>query len=139
MSLEPKEERRRLRILVVDDDELMRRYLAGALRAEADVECAGSVEEALAKIDACVFDAVLTDYELKPGLGTALLAHVRACKPRTRRYLMSADDVLARRGAGQAGQDWDGFFHKPFEVRALLAVVRAGASRSEGGEDGGAG
>lgn len=131
MSVEPKE-RRRLRILVVDDDDLLRCSLADALGAEADVECAGSIEEALAKIDACVFDAVLTDYDLKPGLGTALLAHVRASHPTTQRYLMSAHDFLTRRGAAQ---DWHGFFHKPFEVRAVLAAIRTGASRGEGGED----
>jgi hypothetical protein len=40
--------------------------------------------------------------------------------------------LLARRGAAK---EWDGFFHKPFEVRAVLAAISTGTSRGEGGED----
>lgn len=71
------------RILVVDDDELIRDTIYELLSEQYDCQTAESAEKALARLKADDYDVVLTDISM-PGLsGLELLGHVRQLYPNT--------------------------------------------------------
>lgn len=111
------------RILVVDDEpnicRLLQRYLG---RLGYDVVTAGSVPEALEKLEGSHFDLVLTDLRLPGPSGLDLLVEVRTRAPGTRTMLMSAHaDVYAASAAIERGIDQ--LIVKPFELEDLRARV----------------
>ena len=73
------------RVLVVDDEETMRLFLASSLAAHLDVEVqlAGTCEQALRFAEAGAYDVILLDL-LMPGIGgLAVLYRVRRSGPNT--------------------------------------------------------
>jgi HD-like signal output (HDOD) protein/DNA-binding NarL/FixJ family response regulator len=68
-----------LRVLIIDDDELTRERLSGALRA-AGVQCesAASAPQGLRLLRAGGFDGVLLDVEMEPFDGVVCLGAIRA-------------------------------------------------------------
>lgn len=72
---------RRLRLLVVDDDEVDRmafRRILSTTGAEAEVSDAAGVLEAIERLAASPFDCVFLDYNLADGDGLTFLRGVRA-------------------------------------------------------------
>lgn len=85
--------RRRLRVLLVDDQVLVLRATAGMLR-ELDVVPAGSGAEALARLqEGSHFDVIVSDVAM-PGInGPELYARVRALHPQlAQRFLLLSGD-----------------------------------------------
>jgi len=73
------------RVLVVDDEETMRLFLASSLAAhlEVEVQLAGTCEQALRFAEAGAYDLVLLDL-LMPGIGgLAVLYRLRRSGPNT--------------------------------------------------------
>jgi CheY-like chemotaxis protein/glycine cleavage system H lipoate-binding protein len=121
----------RPRILVVDDEEIVRRSVQKILRDDdCDLEFAESAEAALTLLQARPFDLVITDLTM-PGLtGLQLLDRLAGLPQRPAAILITGYATLRtaiealRRGAGD-------YIAKPFsrtELRA--AVVRALRGRS---------
>jgi CheY-like chemotaxis protein len=112
----------RPRLLLVEDDPAVRRSLRRMLEDVYAVEEAGTLAEASAALQAWSFAAVLTDYQLPDGLGTAILEQSQRAIRGSRRVLMSGGDVprideLVRNGNVHA------FLSKPFVVRDLMALL----------------
>jgi ActR/RegA family two-component response regulator len=99
----------RKRVLVVDDDPLMRRASARALSAAGfDVVVAGAALEALGPTGPHTFDTAILDYYLGPGeCGCNLIALLRSRNPRTRIVILSGLGVLPElvQHAYRAGAD----------------------------------
>jgi two-component system, response regulator FlrC len=69
-------------ILLVEDDATLREALAETMRlAGYEVVTAADGETALVALTADVFDAVVTDYQMKPMDGFALLSAIRELRP----------------------------------------------------------
>ena len=69
-------------ILLVEDDATLREALAETLRlADYEVVTAADGETALVALTADVFEAVVTDYQMKPMDGFALLSAIRELRP----------------------------------------------------------
>jgi len=86
----------RHRVLIVDDEESMRLLLAGMVSAElkAEVQLAGTCEQALRFAESYAYDAILLDL-MMPGIGGfAVLHRVRGSAPNasTPVIMVSADD-----------------------------------------------
>lgn len=81
-----------MRILFVDDNELVRRSLARVLRRGGhEVIACASPEEALAELDrGASFELVLTDFDLGPVTSDALLVEIRHRLPAARVMLLTA-------------------------------------------------
>jgi DNA-binding NtrC family response regulator len=110
----------RLRILVVDDDSLVRKAVGRMLSAIADVDLASSVGDATARLAAATYDVVLSDDSMPDGSGRGLLSVVRDQYPRCRRLLMSGDDVTN----DVDRPSYEAFIHKPFTATALVPLLR---------------
>lgn len=118
-------------LLLVEDDEAVRRALTRALRAEGvDVDEAGSAYEALSCLQADAYDAVVADYHLGEQSGAWLLEQLERLHPKTLRVLITGDDRLALQPLAERG-----IFHalltKPFAVGALVERLRLRAHRRQ--------
>ncbi len=79
---------RRLKVLVVDDEPLVRGALVRLLERDTDVAAAATPAEALEKLQRDAFDAVLADFDLESEVdGLALLAQIAARWPQLTRVL----------------------------------------------------
>src|SRR5262249_28668841 len=83
--------RRRMRVLIVDDEPEMLAALSWQLEDVADVRTSDSVGGGLALFGAEPFDVVVADLRLPGRWGDELLAHVAARSPATRRLLLTGD------------------------------------------------
>jgi CheY-like chemotaxis protein len=113
-----------IRILLVDDDEVLRLTLGALLQAYGfDLTVAASVHEALKLISSKTFDVLLSDLHM-PGAGdgltvvsamrhanpqavTLLLSAFPEMEAATRAILMQADEILI----------------KPIEIKALAGII----------------
>jgi two-component system, NtrC family, response regulator PilR len=112
------------RILIVDDEQSMRDFLAILLKKEGlEVVTAGSRAEAADALRRSAVDMVLTDVRLPDGDGLEILRHVKAASPETAVIVMTAygtaeTAVLARKLGAEA------YVLKPFDVDEVRIVIR---------------
>ena len=110
------------RVLVVDDDRVLRMALSRLLAESYDVREASDGPEALAKAAAEPFDLVLLDVGL-PGLsGLEVLARLNGDGPHRRVVMMTADDTPHTLLQAIRNQAYD-YIVKPFPPSAILAVA----------------
>jgi two-component system, cell cycle sensor histidine kinase and response regulator CckA len=116
---------RRARIVVVDDEPAVRRFVTDALRSSGyDVAGAASGREALALVygESETPALLLTDMEMPGMTGVELAARVRADRPGIRVILMTGREASVARARERAGLV-EGVLLKPFGLAELLGVV----------------
>lgn len=118
----------RCRVLIVDDDELVRARMAASLKAaNYDVEVADSGEEALRVMGATHCHIVLTDWEMPDMDGLTLCRCVRISQEEGYIYVLmltvrdSEDDVLEGLAAGA-----DDYVVKGSPIHEILARLAVG-------------
>lgn len=111
-------------ILIVDDDEGMRETLADYLSSEGYAPCeASDVASARRALAGTPIDLILLDLNLGSGDGLALAAEIRA-RAMTPIIIISGKGGTIDRVVGlEVGAD--DYLPKPFELRELLARIRA--------------
>ena len=111
-------------ILIVDDEEPIRRLLASYLRADYTCVTAKSAEEAKKLLAAFSFNLVLTDITMPGASGIELCEYVNAAHPNTLVVIVSA----------RVGEpDFSGvkrchavdFIAKPFDLSQVLKTVKS--------------
>jgi CheY-like chemotaxis protein len=120
------------KILVVDDDEIVRKNLATLLaRAGYEAEQAADGVEAVDLLKQQKFDLVLSDIVMPRMDGHALIAHIGSHWPETRIIMMTAyfqteaDKKFTAAGA-------DDFIGKPIIFDELLAKIERALSSGTG-------
>jgi two-component system, OmpR family, response regulator MprA len=113
------------KLLVVDDDPALSRTLRRALAIEGyDVETAEDGGDALQRLSAGHFDAVVLDVAMPRLDGLAVCRRMRERRDRTPVLMLTARDAIGDRVAGlDAGAD--DYLVKPFALDELNARVRA--------------
>jgi two-component system response regulator DevR len=115
-----------VRVFLLDDHEVVRRGLAGLLRAVPGFEVvgeAGTIEQALARIPATRPDVAVLDARLPDGSGIDLCRQIRSMMPSTYCLMLTSyddeDAVLASVLAGASG-----YVLKEVRGNALIDAVR---------------
>lgn len=118
----------RARVLIVDDEESMRLFLARTLTTgmQAEVTLAGTCEQALRLAGSSVYDAILLDL-LMPGVGGfEVLAEIRrASANKTTPVIVVSvlSDQPTKDRCIKAGAN--AYVTKPVERNSLIATVKA--------------
>jgi DNA-binding NarL/FixJ family response regulator len=119
-----------VRVLIVDDHEVLASSLAMVLDAEDDIATAGiatTLEQARALVGSAHPDVVLLDHRMPDGDGVAAIPSLREIRPAMGVVVLtasSADHVLL--AAIEAGAS--GFLSKTRSVDEVTAAVRAAAA-----------
>lgn len=99
-----------VRVVVIDDHEIVRGGVRVVLQAEDDIAVVGeaaTVEDAVAVVQATDPDIAVVDPSISDGTGVSLVARMTRESPRTRWLVLSRDEepteVLAAIQAGAAG------------------------------------
>jgi len=116
-----------LRVMLVDDHEIVRRGVQQLLDAEDDLTVvaeAGTVRDAVSEANAARPDVVVMDVRLAGGSGIEATREIRSALPETKVLMLTsfADDeaVLASILAGASG-----YVLKQIQGDALLRAIRA--------------
>ena len=117
----------RHRILIVDDDESTRLILARMISAdlEADVQLAGTSEQAMKLLENYAYDAILLDLRM-PGIsGLVILKDIRSLSPNATTPVIvvsSSSDDQEKRECIAAGAN--AYHLKPVRRAELIAQVK---------------
>jgi CheY-like chemotaxis protein len=121
----------RARILVIDDQELVRNTLAALLSDQGhEVTEASCAEEAILLAERQAFDLVFTDLAMPGTDGVAAAGHLKSRHPSMKIVLMSG--YGSERAFEQAGGNSaiiDAVISKPFRLAEIAEVVKEMLSR----------
>lgn len=112
------------RILVIDDEPLIRWALAEGLKSRFDVTTAADVAEARRRLAEQRFDGVISDLRLPDGTGMQIVESLRAHAPDVKIFVITAygsDEVIDRLFSLEV----DGFIRKPFEIQIIADMLEA--------------
>jgi response regulator RpfG family c-di-GMP phosphodiesterase len=120
-----------VRVLIVDDEPSVRKFLATVL-SEAGVSCsaAANPHEALTMLEKSSFEAIISDLRMGATSGFELLRKVRAQYPQLA-FLMATgvDDV--RVGVQAMKEGADDYLLKPFDIDVVLASLQRALERKQ--------
>lgn len=117
----------RIRVLIVDDHQVLSQGLAAVLGAQEDLDVVGiapSVEEAVGSVRRNRPDVVLMDYELPDGDGVEATRAIKEIRPETKVVMLTSftdDAVLVQ--AIEAG--CSGYITKHKAIEEVASAVRA--------------
>jgi two-component system cell cycle response regulator CpdR len=112
-----------IRILLAEDDEAMRTYLARALQnAGYDVSSADRGTEALALLESEHFDLLLSDIVMPEMDGIELAQRCNEVSPRTKVMFITGFAAVTLRASREAPQAR--VLSKPFHLRDLVMEVQ---------------
>ena len=122
---------RRARIIVVDDDESIRKTLATILDDEGYiVDTAESGKEALLKTNASFYNLALIDVRLLDMEGTELLVRIKDTVPRMRKIIITGYPTV-HNAIEAVNRNADAYLVKPFDVGKALFIIREQLKKQE--------
>jgi len=114
-----------VRVLVVEDDESLRRYLRAALVDRGfSIDEAACLDDAIGHVEAVPYDAVVLDLGLPDGNGLSLIETIRRARGGLPVLVLTARDSIKDRVKG-LDLGADDYLVKPFATEELVARIRA--------------
>lgn len=114
----------RARILIVDDDESIRKILSTILEDEGYVvETAENGREAIDKSTMTFYNLALIDVRLPDIEGVTLLARLKETVPRMRKIIITGFPTI-QNAIEAVNNKADGYMLKPFEISKILETIR---------------
>ena len=112
------------RILIVDDDESIRKVIATILEEEGyNVESVETAKKGIEKSESSFYNLALIDIHLPDMEGIELLAKMHKTKPRMRKIIITGCPTLENAVAA-VNKGADAYILKPFDVERILATIR---------------
>ncbi len=112
------------RILVVDDESLMREFISESLQAQGyEVECAENGARAIELMAGEAYDVVLTDYKMPKITGMDVLRKAREKMPDAKVVIMTAYGTVENAVEAMKLGAFD-YITKPFSVDEVIILVR---------------
>ena len=112
------------RILIVDDDEGIRKTLSAILQDEGyEVDTAESGKEAILKSNAGFYNLALIDVRLLDMQGTELLTRIKDTVPRMRKIIITGYPTV-HNAMEAVNRNADAYLIKPFDMGKLLFVIK---------------
>lgn len=112
------------RILVVDDDESIRKILSTILEDEGySVDTAQDGKEALERSNMEFYNLALIDVRLPDIEGVVLLAKFRETTPRMRKIIITGFPSI-QNAIEAVNNKADGYMLKPFDISKILELIK---------------
>ncbi len=111
------------RILIIDDDESIRKVLATILEENGYiVDTAQNGKEAIEKTDTKFYNLALIDIRLPDIEGTTLLGKIKETIPKMRKIIVTGYPSL-QNAVEAINKAADGYIMKPFDVEKVLKTI----------------
>jgi DNA-binding NtrC family response regulator len=121
----------RTRILVVDDDESIRKVLETILEGEGHiVDTAENGEEAIKKSNEKFYNLGLIDIRLPDMEGTELLTKIKDTTPRMRKIIITGYPSL-QNAIEALNRGADAYITKPFDMENVLKTIKEQLKKQE--------
>ena len=115
---------RNTRILIVDDDENIRKVLTTILEDEGyDVETADTAKTAIEKTERKTYNIALIDIRLPDMEGIELLTKMKATTPRLRKIIITGYPTM-QNAVEAVNKGADAYVLKPFNVEKVLNIIK---------------
>ncbi len=112
------------RILIIDDDENIRRVLETILIDEGySVECADTANRGIEKSESGFFNIALVDVRLPDMEGIELLPKLRSTKPKMRKIIVTGYPTL-QNAISAVNNGANAYVMKPFDVEKILNTIK---------------
>jgi DNA-binding NtrC family response regulator len=112
------------RIIIIDDDESIRKILATILEEEGyKVDTANTGKEAIQKTNERVYNLALIDMRLPDIEGIDLLLKIKDTTPRMRKIIITGYPTI-QNAMEAVNRQADAFILKPFDMEKTLQAIR---------------
>jgi DNA-binding NtrC family response regulator len=112
------------RILIIDDDENIRKVLQTILEDEGyQVETAETAKQGIEKSEKSFYNLSLIDVRLPDMEGIELLTKLRETKPKMRKIIVTGYPTL-QNAVSAVNNGADGYVLKPFDVEKILVTIK---------------
>jgi len=119
------------RILVIDDDENIRKVLETILEDEGYiVETAETAKKGIEQSEKAFYNLALIDVRLPDMEGIELLSKLRNTKPKMRKIIVTGYPTL-QNAVAAVNKGADAYVMKPFEVEKILQTIREQLKKQE--------
>jgi DNA-binding NtrC family response regulator len=119
------------RILVIDDDENIRKILVAILADEGyQVETAATAKKAVEKTKKEFYNVALIDIRLPDMEGIELLTRLKPTTPRMRKIIVTGYPTL-QNAVKAVNEGADAYIMKPFDVEKVLETIREQLKKQE--------
>ena len=119
------------RILIVDDDENIRKVLVAILEDEGyAVESVGTARKAIETTKRKFYNVALIDIRLPDMDGTDLLLRIRDTVPRIRKIIITGYPTL-QNAIDAVNRRADAYIMKPFDVEKVLRTIKEQLQKQE--------
>jgi DNA-binding NtrC family response regulator len=119
------------RILIIDDDENIRKVLQAILEDEGYiVETADTAKKGIKKSEKAFYNLALIDVRLPDMEGIELLSKLRNTKPKMRKIIVTGYPTL-QNAIAAVNKGADAYVMKPFEVEKILQTIREQLKKQE--------
>ena len=113
-----------VRILVVDDDENIRKTLSAILEGEGyKVDVAQNGNEAIKKTQTTAYNVAMIDIRLPDMEGTELLSKIKDAVPKTRKIMLTGFPTL-KNAVEAVNKNADAYLMKPVDVEKIIETIQ---------------
>ncbi len=119
------------RIIIIDDDESIRKILSTILQEEGyTVDTAGTGKEGIHKTNENCYNLALIDMKLPDIEGIDLLLKIKDTTPRMRKIIITGFPTI-QNAMESVNRRADAFILKPFEMEKVLQTIREQLKKQE--------